>query len=311
MAARIALYDLRSKIRRLLRDTSSARWSDADINLAINTALKEAYPYFYTERHSDVRRGDMILVTDNRLEYPLEVYMPFEKTTPAVILAVQYSSTGEEYRGTVSSYDSDNYVITDENASWVPGYWTMPTGRSVLGIYRGTGAGFYAPVTSNTVNTVTVDSTLGFWPSTMNIYRTITLVNNQYDTGVGENSQYVIADTRSCEWRELWKFDVDREEYPTVLYIPRGLPAGTLLRLHYITPPEPLVDDNDTTDVPEDWLMYQASATLHLNRLQTEPGWENSVDQYFATTFQVKADQIRTMRAMPYPKRTLRNEMYY
>lgn len=271
----VARSVIQADIELRLRDTGNAVWSEAEIQAAINAALRGAWPSWFTETTSDC-----IVVCENQLEYDLP--------TMTRLIGVWLERAPEYYSDTATGGSDSTLENTDES-------WTVNeyAGWHCV-IYDGTGAGQYALIASNTADTLTLTTTGYSW-----------------SVAPDSTSKYMIknVDERLTGWRRILAYGTDKELNPTKLYLTTtGYLSGMYLRLYYLTAPGTLDADADTTDVPQEWVVREAIAYLQLMRLQEAPGHETDSAENLAAMWKGLADEYRDRHAQRFPMGTVRAE---
>ena len=250
-------------------------WRPSDVNEAINIALRNAYPAWFTETI-----GDKLVVCEEKLEYTLP--------TMTELLNVYIERCDEYFSGTATSGSTSS--LTDSTASWTTNAYA---GWHCV-IYDGTGAGQYALVASNTATSVSLTTTGYNWT-----------------VAPDTTSKYMLKDelevTRDKYRLGAW-YTVPRKN-PTTLYLTSDdYVDGMYIRLHYISAPAELTTDAGTTDVPVEYIVNKAMAELYLMRTN-DVGFEHA--DAFATKaaqHQALADRFAELHHMRYPPVTMRRE---
>lgn len=270
----MTLATIRSDLSIMLRDTSHNIWSAAEKLAALNFAIRNAYPSWYTETFADT-----LVVQEDKLEYDLPTM------TRLIDVAVEQSGN---YTNGVATGGSTS-TLEDTNASWTTNEYA---GWHVT-LYYGTSAGQYALVASNTATALTLTTSGYNWTASP-------------DT----TSKYCIKDyaTQDFAFRPIWGYKVNKTKSPTKLYLAAPYTPGMYLRLHYVTAPAELSDDADTTIVPDEWLVLQAAARLHLMRMENAPGHHVDVDQGLFQYYQTLADNFKANHSFRFPPTQIRIE---
>ncbi len=269
-----ALSTLRAELAAFVRDASDNKWTAAEKNTAINAAIQDAYPSWFTRTVAD-----KLVVCETTLEYTLPAMQRLINV--AIEDAVNYV-TGTATGGSTST-------LIDTSQSWTTNAYA---GWHVT-LYDGTGAGQYALVASNTATTLTLTTTGYSWtvaPDTTSYYCLKDISDQEHDY-----------------WRILaWR--VDRETQPTKLYLTANYVAGMYIRLDYLTAPAQLASDSAETDVDKQYIVYKAASLLHLIRMQDGPGFEDKSNRELAQVYTGMAEDYRTRHGMPFPTLPLRTE---
>jgi hypothetical protein len=265
-----------------------SKWSPSDYHRAIDMAIRTAYPAWFTEHIGDIGNttvADTIVICTDKLVYDLP--------TMTRLLDVWVENCDEYDTGTATGgttgiltgtlIDSTKSWTTDEYAGW-----------NVV-IYDGTGAGQFMPVTSNTATTLTGSFVLN---------------NHNWTVAPDTTSLYMIKnpDTQATDYRAIHAFRTDTRDAPSLLYLTYPYSDGMFLRLHYLSEPAVMALDTSTTDVPIEWLTYQAATFLEMMRMQYAPGNEVDVDKSLIPLYQGMADDFMKKHAMRFPSYSLRVE---
>lgn len=282
----VARSVIQADIELRLRDTGNAVWSEAEIQAAINAALRGAWPSWFTETTSDC-----IVVCENQLEYDLP--------TMTRLMGVWLERAPEYVTGVVDDVDfwpSNNNTISSYGHEWTTNEFV---GWHAV-IYSGTGAGMYSRVIANGTYSFTVDNSSQPW---VNSWPPLSTIDS------GDKFMIKNVDERLTGWRRILAYRTDKELNPTKLYLTTtGYLSGMYLRLYYVTAPGTLDADADTTDVPQEWIVREAIAYLQLMRLQEAPGHETDSAENLAAMWKGLADEYRDRHAQRFPTGTVRAE---
>jgi len=260
-----------------------SKWSPSDYHRAIDMAIRTAYPAWFTESVSGA--GDVAVICTEKLEYDLP--------TMTRLLDVWVEVCDEYVTGTATGgaagaltgtlIDTSKSWTTDEYAGW-----------NVV-IYDGTGAGQYMVVASNTATTLTGN---------------LILDDHEWTTAPDSTSEYMIKnpDNRVSDYRAIHAFRTDTRDAPGLLYLTTSYTDGMFLRFHYLAEPAVMTTDSATTDVPIEWLTYQAATFLEMMRMQYAPGNEVDVDKSLIPLYQGLADDFMKKHALLFPANSIRVE---
>ncbi len=262
------------------------KWKPAEVTEAINMAIRDAYPSWFTEV-----LADKLVVCDNKLEYTLP--------TMRDLLWVREEQSGENDSGTATggTCETDTMgILIDTSKSWTVNEYA---GWHVV-IYDGTGAGQYAVVSSNTATQLVMDLTLNL------------VVAGTYNWTVASDStsDYMVKNIpeRASDFIPIYAWRTDKVRNPTTLYLTEPATSGMYLRLHYLTEPAELTADTDTTDVSQEWIARQALAHLYLMRMNDAPGLSVETMSNLGSVNQQLAKDYRDYHAMRFPSRSIRLE---
>lgn len=281
------LSTVRTQLSIYLNDTGDGIWSETQKNHAINAAIRSAYPSWFTETISSNGSSNWIVVCDEQLEYTLP--------TMRRLLGVKVEVANEYYSGTATNADSDS--LEDSGAAWtVDEYAPAADGSSFYHVvlYDGVGKGDYAKISSNTATSVELTTSGYDWTGAVEGGATKYMIKNMYK--------------RTRDWRTISSYRTNTLENPSTLYLTGRYISGMYLQLHYLAAPSELSDDADTTDVPMQWLIHQASANLQMIRMREEPGFENKNTTDMFTVDQNLAEEYREKHSMRFPPDTIRTE---
>lgn len=278
---------IRTNLSTRMRDTSHNIWTIAEKNEAINAAIRDAYPSWFTETVSSYGTANWLVVCEDKLKYTLP--------TMRRLLGVSLERCSSYEAGTATGATAS--TLTDSSQSWT----ALEFKSSVIGdvwhvvLYAGQYGGDYAVVVTNGTTSLTVSGTGYNWGGVV------------YGDG---SDKYMIkkVSEETHDWREIWAYRVDKDESPTTLYLTAPYVAGMYLKLHYLTEPAELATDAAETSVPQEWIIRQAAAHLHLMRIQNAPGNETEVDVNLLSMYQGMADEYRHKHAMRFPAPTIRTE---
>lgn len=219
-----------------------SRWSAPEVHAAINRALRDAWPYFFT-----VNDGYLVIQDDLSVNYDLTGLTPTVKRLAAVFLEyVSSDITGQS----VASPGAQDYLkdtsqtFTSDHVGWQ------------VRIYKGTSAGDYRTV-SALVDSNTLQVSANF-TSTLDATSYYRLVD------VNEASAGYIPFTN---WR------LNQMDAPTILRLanhPQAL-EGYLLRLVYEAEFPDLSGDSSTTTCPQEYIELAAIARLLADRMAQAP----------------------------------------
>jgi hypothetical protein len=262
-------------LRTELSDRLNANvWQPAEKDRAINAAIRDAYPAWFTETFTDE-----LVVCEDKLFYNLP--------TMTRLIGVWLERPGEYFTGVATS--GTNASLTDSAASWTVNEYA---GWHVV-IYDGTGAGQYASVTSNTATALTLTTSGYNWtvaPDTTSYY----MLKNVVD--------------QNADYTQILAYNVDKNRNPTKLWLKAQYTPGFYLKLHYITEPTTLTADTDDTDVPAEYIINCAAGLLWFWRMGKAPGNEVEPAQNLATMFKGLSDDFKTRHAMRWPTETMKME---
>ncbi len=261
------------------------KWSPSDYHRAIDMAIRTAYPSWFTESVSSIDNTDVAVICTEKLEYDLP--------TMTRLLGVWVESCDEYDTGTATGGTAGvlTGTLIDSVQAWTVNEYA---GWNVV-IYDGTGAGQYMVVASNTATTLT---------------GSFVLSDHDWTVAPDSTSEYMIKnpDNRTSDYRAIHAFRTDTRLAPSLLYLTYPYTDGMFLRYHYLTEPAVMTTDAGTTDVPIEWLTFQAATFLEMMRMQYAPGNEVDVDKSLIPLYQGMADDYMKKHAMKFPSYSLRVE---
>lgn len=210
-------------------------WNAHEIHGAINRAIREAFPHFFN------------IVTDETLvleEYKLSYDISALTYRPWIIADVYVERPTSSMSGTASATSTTS--LTDSTAD----FSGVDTNYK-LSIYSGTGSGQIKSVAS-VIGTTQINVTT--WTTTP-------------DT----TSKYKLWDAseEKLEWYRLTSLRFDSHEFPSTMYLTRLYPGayGYRFRLKYATDELEMDDDDDTTAIPKEYIIYKAIEFLAASRV--------------------------------------------
>lgn len=281
-----SLSNIRSTLSIYVRDPDNEKWTETEKNAAINAAIGDAYPAWFTEVTSSGGAANWLVVCEDRMEYTLP--------TMKRLLGVAVEICDEYESGTINATTTS--ALTADDVSWTVAEFAQAgddyDAYDVV-VYTGPGQGEYARIGTNSATA-------------------LELVTSGYNWSgaAATHGEYMIKNVsdRTRDWHEIWAFRTDVLDTPSTLYLTANYISGMYLKLHYVTAPSELSDDDSETDVPEQWIVFQGAAHLHLMRLQDAPGWEDDVNVGLFNLYQTLADEYRRKHAMRFPPATIRTE---
>ncbi len=248
-------------------------WTNADKNYAINAAIRDAYPAWFTETFED-----KLVVCEDKLFYDLP--------TMTRLIGVWIERPSEYFTG-VSTGGTDT-EMEDSTASWTVGDYD---GWHVA-LYDGQGAGQFATVNTSTATKVyfTNVSTWAGAPDT--------------------DSKYMLKNTadQDSDYTQILAYRTNGNRSPTKLWLAAQYTPGFYLKLHYVTEPAELASDTDETDVPTEYIVNCAAGLLWLQRMGKAPGNEVEPAQNLATMYKGLSDKYKQDHAQRWPAETMKME---
>jgi len=219
-----------------------------------------------------------LVLKEDTLEYDLTGFDPW------IITKVWLEQNHNRQVGMVTSAAATTLIDSTANFSSV-------TTAYYVSIYDGTGAGqirAVAGVTGTTqLNVVT-------WTTTP-------------DT----TSKYCVwnPNEQRFDWVQLSAVRLDRKENPTMMYLPRNIPAlwGQRIRVQYLSVPATLAADTDETFIPREYVLNEAMANLSAMRIN-----HNRADRAryveLERDYRNKAETVRRRQQFRMPDQTLWTE---
>jgi len=212
-------------------------WNAYDIHEAINQSIRDSRRIFF-ENVTD----ETIVIEEDKLAYVLTSLA----AVPQFIHKVWLEQPTSVKRGTVVSSTStattleNSGILSDVDSNWK------------ISIYAGTGKGQIRSV----VSVASAIATVAAWTTTPNSTSKYALWNPTQQ----RNDWY--------PWHAL-RYD-STKEFPDLLYFSRS-PIdfqGLRIRLEYTAMPAELSDEDDTTIVPESYLVPAAISKLHSRKVK-------------------------------------------
>ena len=235
-------------------------WNAYEIHNAINRAIRDGMPDFF-----DVITDETLALKEDTLEYDISslTYRPW------IVSEVWIERPHNSVTGTVTSAASTTLVDTSANFSNV-------NTKYKVSIYDGTGSGQLRAVTSITGTT---QLNVAAWTTTPD-----------------STSKYRVWDATEHKenWYRLTSARLDKQEYPSKLYLPRLYSDlyGARMRIIYATDALELTSDLGTTAVPKEFVIYKAIEFLAASRVVSP-----KVDrEHYATLEQMYASKAETYR---------------
>ncbi len=249
-------------------------WTDAEKNYAINAAIRDAYPAWFTEV-----MADELVVCEDQLAYDLLVMNR--------LIGVYLERPSEYFTG-VATGGTDT-ELADTSANWADNAYA---GWHVT-IYDGTGKGSYAYVNNSTANKL-------YFGGESNYLNT---------SGFSTDSKYMLKnEIEKSDYTQILAYSVDKTHGPTKLYLKAQYTPGFYLRLHYVIEPQELAEDTDETDVPTEYIVNCATGLLWLWRMGKAPGNEIEPAQNLATMFKGLSDKYKQDHGKRWPAETMKME---
>lgn len=246
-------------------------------NDAINMALLDSYPYFYERVTTE------IVIPEDTTELTSAHGLP---TTWRRLLEVWL----EPSLAIHGSFDFDtltNLTVTGEDVSWTTNQWAGYEARFL----RGDGAaGLFREIASNTATVLTWTTSLGL-------------------TTFGIEGKFLIADVENNRFGDwLRQAGVYPQGNPRLssLLLGRFVQSnwGRKIRLIGIKEPSELDDDEDTTDVPLQYLIYHVCSSLLPFLTMREPSANAGSTQFVGRWTTQELENIRRRLQWEYPAMT-------
>lgn len=251
----ISDFDLATKTLTILEPVASSiaaatayeiwsQFSAVDVNEAINQALRDAWPYFFT-----VTEGYIVLRTGVGVTHSLSSLSP----TPKWIAQVLMERLASSVTGTVTAGGTTSQVI-NSNAS----FSSADVGKEIR-IYEGTSVGDI-----RTVASVASASTLA--------------VSTAFTAALTTTSKYRLVDVANAtaQYDLINDWNVDNPNAPTKLWLSgaRSGYEGYKLRILYESEYPALTTDASETTCPQEYLELASLSRLFLTKLASAPASE-------------------------------------
>lgn len=237
------------------------------VNEAINEALRDAWPWFFT-----VNEGLIVIQSGVGVSYSLSSLSP----APKRIAQVHLEQISEDLAGTsVAAPGAQNYLkdtsqtFTSEHVGWQ------------ARVYDGTSQGDYrtasALVDANTLE-----------------------MSSNFTTTLDATSKYRLVNTADADlhWTPLRQWNLNSIDSPTILRLASHPTAfeGYLMRVVYEAEHVPMTLDTETTTCNQEWLELAAIARLYLTRLAHAPAAEIRSVAALQNTFAEAAENMARRR---------------
>lgn len=208
------------------------RWSPGEIHDAINWSIEEAGKKF-----PDSVEDTTLVLLEDKLQYDISglsdpVWMP---------LQVWVERTATAMTGTAVAGSTDSITVpAGVDLSSVDTDWKVS-------IYYGTGVQQLADVTAVSTTTQVVSAQFATAPSTDSKYRLWNAAEEKYD------------------WDRIAALKFDQPEFPTYMrFVGRYTSQlGLRIRFVYLSIPQVMDDDADTTVIPEQYIVHKSLSYLH------------------------------------------------
>lgn len=330
------LADVLHRLSLMVRDSGDNKWSQAEKIAAVQMALGDAYPSWFNEHVSNSLDGTYLVIVPGVHTYRLDVYPAFQYEPVKKLLGVRavHPPVKGKFKVSYSALTGDWFTFLP--AGWTIYFDELPDVDIIPGDYLIMMDGFFAgawgvvETYEKTVKTLVLSNNPNINPSARNYARGYWVgdfINNSYRSPIGETINNVLPSQTDLEAEyeitvlsspvrsnmvEIWPFSVDKNDEPSLLYVPSAAYSGPgLLSLHYVSAPLIVSGLDEEVDAPMEWLVFQAAAHLFQMRAQDEPAWENNTDAQMFQIFQTQADQYKVRHGMRMPARTLRTEIFY
>ncbi len=198
-------------------------FSAGTIHSAINLALEDAQYQLRQEEEDST-----LVIEEDIYDYTLP-------STVEHVLKLEYLEHTIEYRGQAT--DGDTTTLEDSSRSWT----ANALADMEIALYKGTGAGQYRTIASNTADTITVSVA--------------------WETNPDSTSYYVVKDLTQPyqRYRVLHANMVGSS-----LHLREALPPGQRLCVTHVPAFAPLATDAATTSVPQTYVVLRAAQHLML-----------------------------------------------
>lgn len=250
-------------------------WNAEEIHDAINRAIEKAGRVF-----TDTVEDKTLILKEDVLEYDIT---GLERDV-FILSRVFLENTGSIVRGTATAGTSSTITVesvpTDIDTGWK------------ISIYSGTGAGQLRSYASNVGLVVTPSPAWATTPDTTSKYAMWDANEELYD------------------WVPVHGIYTDNKEYPDFIRLKNRWPGsyGLRLRLGYESLPVALIDDDDTTSVPKEYIKAQAIAFLHEQR-RGSPKADAAYHEAQRISYQTAADMYLATNAPVHPQTLI--QTYY
>jgi hypothetical protein len=211
-------------------------WNAYDIHDAINRAIRDARRTFF-----ETVTDETIIIEEDKLIYSLSSLAK----TPHIIQKIWLEQPTSVKRGQVVSATSTTVTLTASELSGVDSDWK-------ISIYAGTGSGQLRSISS----VAGAQATVPAWTTVPDDSSKFALWNPTQQTQ---------------DWRPWTAVRYDStKEFPDVLYFSRR-PVdyqGLRVRLEYVSLPSELSAEDDTTVIPDSYLIPAAISILHSRKVK-------------------------------------------
>ena len=249
-------------------------WNPEDVHDAINQAIESCWPHFF-----ETVVEDTIVLESLKKEYSLSDL----SKTPWMItkLWLEGNNTGSVFTAASSGNDSvtapSNCDLSNVKADWL------------VSIYEGTGSGQLRTVDSVTGQAISITENWTTNPDTTSKIR----FWNPADQTIG--------------WYMVRNFGADRKEFPDNLHLQSLYSSsyGLRLRIEYLSKPELMDDDTDTTVVPSEYLLYKAMSILY-SQLNSDNRIDMSTFERLSQRYAAEAEDLKNKLAFRIPTITYR-----
>lgn len=223
-----------------------AHWSAEEIHDAINAALRNAWPYFFT-----IEEGEIVISSNIGVDYSLSTLSPTVYSIAGLYLEV----VARDYSGTVTSASGDKVTINDSNAAF-----TSDDVGAEIRIYSGD----YNVGESRTITTVSS--------------ATQVVVSTAFTSNIDTSMSYRLVDVLDAThgWQGISNWRPNSPNNPTEIHLghhPTGY-EGYKIRVVYEALYPALTTETGATSCPQEFVELSALAHLFLGKMLDSPSSE-------------------------------------
>ena len=242
----------------------SYKFTQDQIKRAINSAIRNAYPAWFSEEE------DFIVCCEDIVDYDL----------PSMNRLIRVDiEQNANYFTSVATLGGE-FTLVDSTMNWD----INEHSGSILTIYSGSGMGEWRQITSNTSDTLMFSVAMTDTPDS--------------------TTRYMVKDYdyRMFNYHPITSFSTDRADKPRKLVLhSHQYSPGMFIKVVYIIQPDTLSDLDDETYVPIEWIVHESIANLYLMRQQDAPGFEGDSISNLAAIHKGLADKYKVEHQLHFP----------